>query len=67
VLLYLFPVSDHLVTRMYFPDAVAALAGDTVLAAVPAERQHTPIATATGRGLQFDIRAQGGEETVFFE
>jgi protocatechuate 3,4-dioxygenase beta subunit len=51
---------------MYFPDAAAALAGDTVLAAVPAERRHTPIATATGRGRQFDIRARW-RETVFFE
>jgi len=67
VLLYLFPVSDHLVTRMYFPADDAVLASDEVLAVVPADRRRTLIATATGRELQFDIRVQGGDETVFFD
>lgn len=53
-------------TRLYFPDEQSANEADPVLAGVPAERRHTLIATDTGGALQFDIRLQGEDETVFF-
>jgi len=57
-------------TRMYFPDEKAN-ATDPVLALVPADRRDTLIArreTHDGKPVfRFDIRVQGGAETVFFE
>jgi protocatechuate 3,4-dioxygenase, alpha subunit len=57
-------------TRMYFPDE-AANASDPILNLVPADRRKTLIAKKADKGGQavyrFDIRVQGGDETVFFE
>lgn len=63
---------DRVVTRIYFPDDQAANAADPVLAAIAARgRRETLIATAEpGAGelaFRFDIRLQGGRETVFFD
>jgi protocatechuate 3,4-dioxygenase alpha subunit len=55
------------VTRLYFPDEVEANASDPVLAGVDPARRATLVAVADGDGLlRFDIRLQGGGETVFF-
>lgn len=59
----------HLWTRIYFDDD-GQLANDPVLALVPAERRQTLIAKPDGMtpdAWQFDIRLQGGQETVFFD
>ena len=57
----------HAFTRIYFPDE-AANATDKVLAAVPAERRDTLIATHQGGNVyRFDIHMQGENETVFFD
>jgi protocatechuate 3,4-dioxygenase alpha subunit len=61
---------DRVVTRIYFPDETAANAADPVLAAITAEgRRATLISVAEpGTGaFRFDIRLQGGRETVFFD
>jgi protocatechuate 3,4-dioxygenase alpha subunit len=57
----------RVVTRIYFPQNEAANAADAVLAAVPAERRHTLVATAGEGGYRFDVRLQGEGETVFFD
>jgi protocatechuate 3,4-dioxygenase alpha subunit len=49
---------------MYFPDEEQANAEDPVLSAVG--DPSTLIASAGGQGLEFDIRLQGEDETVFF-
>jgi protocatechuate 3,4-dioxygenase, alpha subunit len=51
-------------TRMYFPDEEQANTSDPVLSAVG--DPSTLIARAGARGLEFDIRLQGENETVFF-
>jgi protocatechuate 3,4-dioxygenase alpha subunit len=56
---------DRVVTRIYFPDHPAN-ATDPVLASVDPDRRATLIAVRRGAGLQFDIRLQGDDETVFF-
>jgi protocatechuate 3,4-dioxygenase, alpha subunit len=60
----------HLYTRIYFADE-AATAKDAILAHVPEARRGTLIAKRESVGGQavyrFDIRIQGGEETVFFD
>ncbi|WP_232664750.1 protocatechuate 3,4-dioxygenase subunit alpha [Pseudonocardia sp. TRM90224] len=57
---------DRLVTRIYFPDEVAANAADPLLSSLPAERAATLVAQAGDPGeLTFDIRLQGADETVF--
>ncbi|MGI8524601.1 MAG: protocatechuate 3,4-dioxygenase subunit alpha [Pseudolabrys sp.] len=57
-------------TRAYFSDEAANTA-DPVLSLVPAERRDTLIArkeTRDGKAVyRFDIRVQGGDETVFFD
>jgi protocatechuate 3,4-dioxygenase alpha subunit len=57
-------------TRLYFSDE-AANAADPILALVPADRRDTLIAHKrddNGPPLyRFDIRVQGGNETVFFD
>jgi protocatechuate 3,4-dioxygenase, alpha subunit len=63
---------DRVVTRIYFPDEEAANAADPVLAAITADdRRATLIATQQPGGgrvaFRFDIRLQGGHETVFFD
>jgi protocatechuate 3,4-dioxygenase alpha subunit len=58
----------HLFTRIYFPDEVAANAGDPLLSSIedPAMRE-TLIARAAGDGLQFDIHLQGERQTAFLD
>ncbi len=51
-------------TRMYFPDEQEANAGDPVLAAL--DDGSSLVARPTADGLEFDIRLQGEDETVFF-
>jgi protocatechuate 3,4-dioxygenase, alpha subunit len=63
---------DRVVTRIYFPDETAANAADPVLASLgDDERRATLIASpepgAAPGTLRFDIRLQGGRETVFFD
>jgi protocatechuate 3,4-dioxygenase alpha subunit len=59
-------------TRIYF-EGEAANDADPILALVPPDRRATLIARRDGTGAggapryRFDIRVQGGEETVFFE
>ena len=64
-------VMRRLFTRIYFDDE-AANDSDAILALVPIERRGTLIArlAQTDGGIAayvFDIRLQGGDETVFFE
>ena len=57
----------HLLTRMYFPGDPAN-ADDPILKLVPAARRATLIARAVKPGvLEWDIRMQGPDETVFFD
>ena len=60
----------HLYTRIYFGDE-AGNSSDPVLALVPADRRATLIAQRQGGNggavYKFDLRLQGGEETVFFD
>jgi protocatechuate 3,4-dioxygenase, alpha subunit len=70
---------DRLVTRLYFPEEVAANAADPVLASIADDRRDTLIARAEPSEpsepsepaepavLRFDIRLQGDGETVFFD
>jgi protocatechuate 3,4-dioxygenase, alpha subunit len=58
---------NHLYTRIYFSDAAEANDRDRVLASVPADRRGTLIARRTDADYNFDIRVQGGDETVFFD
>lgn len=53
---------DRLVTRVYLADG-----DDPLLAALPAERRGTLVATDDGDALVFDIRLQGPGETVFLD
>ena len=58
----------HLITRMYFPGE-AANDADPVLQSIPPERRATLIPQqdpANPASLQWHIRLQGEEETVFF-
>lgn len=61
----------HAFARIYFSDEAKANAEDAALQSVPAERRHTLVAQRSVEGGQvsyrFDIRMQGGEETVFFD
>jgi protocatechuate 3,4-dioxygenase alpha subunit len=56
----------QLVTRVYFPDEEEANAADPVLKLVEPGFRHTLIARRDGGVLNFDIRLQGQNETVFF-
>lgn len=59
----------HLYTRVYFRDD-PAVAGDPVLALVPAARRGTLLARpdpAVPHRWVFDLRLQGPDETVFFD
>ena len=58
-------LTDRLFTRAYVPDDAHALAGDPLLAALPAERRGTLIARRESGGLRFDVVLQGEGETVF--
>lgn len=60
---------DRVITRIYLADQPEANAADPVLASIgdPA-RRATLIAVADAPGqFTFDIRLQGGQETVFFD
>lgn len=54
---------NRLFTRAYVPGP--AVATDPLLSSLPAERRSTLIAERDTRGLRFDIRLQGDDETVF--
>jgi protocatechuate 3,4-dioxygenase alpha subunit len=56
----------HLVTRIYFPDEMAANATDPVLSSLELRDRETLVATEVDGGLSFDIRLQGEKQTVFF-
>jgi protocatechuate 3,4-dioxygenase, alpha subunit len=59
-------VLKRMFTRIYF-EGDPANAKDPILALVPAGRRHTLMAKPQGNVLRFDIRVQGGDETVFFD
>lgn len=68
VLVFMRGLLRHLITRMYLPGQ-PGLDSDPVLSLVPADRRHTLIARNSprhSRSLDWEIRMQGGEETVFF-
>lgn len=71
VIVFMRGILSHAYTRIYFSDEAAANETDPVLAAVPAERRETLIATLdqtdTGAVYRFDIHMQGDNETVFFD
>jgi protocatechuate 3,4-dioxygenase alpha subunit len=56
----------QVLTRVYFPDELAANAVDPVLELVPEEDRELLVAVAEGDVLRFDIRLQGEHETPFF-
>jgi len=60
----------HMYTRIYFSDEKAN-DSDPILALVPVDRRATLIAKKEAGGgeavYRFDIRVQGGAETVFFD
>jgi protocatechuate 3,4-dioxygenase alpha subunit len=57
----------HLATRMYFPDEPAN-ADDPILNLVPSLRRATLVAKRAPKGaLEWNIRLQGADETVFFD
>jgi protocatechuate 3,4-dioxygenase, alpha subunit len=55
---------DRLFTRAYLPGP-DLFGADPLLAALPPARQATLVAVREARGLRFDIRLQGDDETVF--
>lgn len=57
---------QRVVTRIYFPDEVAANADDPVLSAIDERRRATLVAEPDGEGLRFDVHLSGEGETVFF-
>jgi protocatechuate 3,4-dioxygenase alpha subunit len=66
VLVFARGLLKHQLTRMYFPDEVAANEADPVLATLDAAQRRRLVAKDEGDGLRFDIRLQGEAETVFF-
>ncbi len=56
---------NRLFTRAYLPGDGRALDADPLLSTLPPERRATLVATADDQGFAFDIRLQGGDETVF--
>jgi protocatechuate 3,4-dioxygenase, alpha subunit len=57
----------HLATRMYFPDEPAN-AEDPILNLVPSARRETLVAKRLPKGaLEWNLRLQGTDETVFFD
>lgn len=55
---------DRVVTRIYFPDQ-ATNATDPVLAAIPEDRRHRLVATATAQGYALTVVLQGQSQTPF--
>jgi protocatechuate 3,4-dioxygenase alpha subunit len=63
---------DRVVTRIYFADESEANAADPVLAAIGDPQRAATLIAAAEHGkppgaFRFDIRLQGGRETVFFD
>ena len=58
-------VTNRLFTRVYLPAAPEALAADPLLGALPVDRRDTLVAVDRGGELEFDVRLQGEDETVF--
>jgi protocatechuate 3,4-dioxygenase alpha subunit len=63
---------DRVVTRIYFADESEANAADPVLAAIGDPQRAATLIAAPEHGgppgaFRFDIRLQGGRETVFFD
>jgi protocatechuate 3,4-dioxygenase alpha subunit len=59
---------NRLFTRMYLPENEEALAADPLLSSLEPERRKTLIARRDADGgLTWDIRLQGGDETVFLD
>jgi protocatechuate 3,4-dioxygenase alpha subunit len=56
---------DRLFTRAYLPVDEADVAADPLLAGLPASRRASLLIRADGPRLEFDIRLQGEDETVF--
>ena len=59
----------HLITRVYFPDDPSNVE-DAVLKLVPADRRATLIARRSSgdkSALEWNVRLQGQDETVFFD
>ena len=56
----------HLVTRLYFPDEVAANAEDPVLLGLEPDERETLVARVADADLRFDIVLQGDDQTTFF-
>jgi protocatechuate 3,4-dioxygenase alpha subunit len=60
-------ITRRLATRIYFPGE-ASNAEDPVLALVPGARRATLIARDLGSGvLEWNVKVQGADETVFFD
>ena len=67
VLVFMRGLLKPVLTRMYFPDNLANR-DDHVLSLVPLERRSTLVAAAMPDGsLEWNVRLQGENETVFFE
>lgn len=59
---------NRLFTRIYLPENEEALAADPLLSSLDPERRKTLIARRDGDGgLTWDLRLQGGNETVFLD
>ncbi len=59
---------NRLFTRVYLPENEEALANDPLLSSLDPERRKTLIARRDADGgLTWDIRLQGGDETVFLD
>lgn len=59
---------NRLHTRIYLPENQAALDTDPLLSSLDPERRKTLIGTrAPDGGLQWDVRLQGEDETVFLQ
>lgn len=68
VLVFARGLLDRLVTRLYFPDEVAANAADPVLSLIgDPDARATLVARLQEGSLRFDIHLQGEHETAFFE
>ena len=59
---------NRLFTRIYLPENEEALAADPLLSSLDPERRSTLIARRDADGgLTWDLRLQGGNETVFLD
>jgi protocatechuate 3,4-dioxygenase alpha subunit len=66
VLVFMRGLLKHLMTRIYFPGE-AGNGADPILRLVPEARRATLIARAVAGELEWDVRLQGNDETVFFD